>query len=208
MQTSFIPKKPITVDQDSGGGVSLFLLIAIIIFIVMIALGGGVWVWKNSLINKIQQAKIDLSEAKASYEEGTINSLIRLDDRMTVSEELLNKHLAISPLFLLLEKNTLKNVRIKSLKFSYGAENKIKMDLSGVAQSYGAISNLSYEVLSKQSDAFGANHLREEISQPMITDFSPNVDGSVAFNFSALINPKLISYSRTIDVANNNDSVN
>lgn len=188
MQTSFIPKKPIVEARQSGSGISLFLLISIILFIVSIALAGGVYLWKDSLVKKIDQDKIDLSKVKSSYEEPTINALIRLDDRLKVSTDLLSKHVAVSPVFTLLEKNTLRNVRIKTFKFSSGTEGKIRVDLTGSAQ--------SYEALSKQSDAFGAESLRQYISQPVISDFSPNADGSISFTFNAIVNADLISYSK------------
>jgi hypothetical protein len=190
MQTSFIPKKPIVESQKVGSSISLFLLLSIIIFIVSLALAGGIYIWKNSLVTRIEDDKKALVADKASYEEATINSLIRLDDRIKVSNDLLSKHLAVSPVFLLLEKNTLKNVRIKSLKFAYGTGSQIKVDLLGSAQ--------SYEALSKQSDAFGTEDLRKYISQPMISDFSPTADGSISFTFSALVNSNLISYTKLV----------
>ncbi len=186
MQTSFIPKKPIVESRSESTGISLFLLLSVIVFIVSVAAAGGVWLWKGSLVNKIDQAKQDLAAAKASYEEGTINPLIRLDDRIKVSEELLSKHVAISPVFLMLEKNTLKTVRLKTFKFSSVGNDQLKIDITGSAQ--------SYEALSKQSDAFGADGLREYISTPVVSDFSPAQDGSISFTFSAIVNSNLISY--------------
>jgi hypothetical protein len=190
MQTSFIPKKPIVESRPEGSGISLFTLLAVIIFIVSLALAGGVWLLKGSLVTKIEKDKEALVAAKASYEEGTINPLIRLDDRIKVSGDLLSKHLAISPVFLLLEKNTLKNVRIKTFKFTHAGKDQIKIDLTGTAQ--------SYEALSKQSDAFGAESLREFISQPIVSDFSPTPEGTISFTFSALVNSNLISYSSLV----------
>jgi hypothetical protein len=191
MQTSFIPKKPIVESSPSGSGVSLFLLLSVIIFIVAIALAVGVWLYQKSLVTQIQTAKQDLAAAKASYEENTINPLIRLSDRINESQALLSNHLAISPVFLLLEKNVLRNVRLKTMKFSYTGSDQIKIDLSGTAS--------NYNVLSKQSDAFGREDLRDYISQPMISDFSPTPDGSVAFNFTAFVKPKLVSYEAIVD---------
>ena len=92
----------------------------------------------------------------------------------------------------MLEINVLRNVRLKSMKFSMTTVNKIKIDLSGTA--------LSYDVLSKQSDAFGSENLRKFISAPVISDFSPTTDGSISFNFTALINPNLISYENTLSL--------
>lgn len=201
MQTSFIPKKPIVATPEESRGISLFLLLAIIIFIVSIAMAGGVFLWKDSLVKKIAADKVALEAEKDSYEEKTIDALIRLDDRLKVSEDLLGRHLAVSPVFLMLEKNTLQKVRLRTLKFTYGSNGKGQIDLTGVAQNYSSLGSLNqgYEILSKQSDAFGEEKLRTLISQPVITDFSPTVDGNVQFSFSAIVNPDLVSYEKSFN---------
>ena len=193
MQTSFIPKKPVVESRPEGSGVSLFLLLSIIVFIVALALAGGVWLWKNTLTSQITKDKDSLVAAKDSYEEATINPLIRLNDRIETSKILLNNHLAVSPVFILLEQNVLKNIRLKTLKFSYGADRKIRIDLSGTASSYDA--------LSKQSDAFGSQNLRPFISTPVVSDFSPTADGNISFNFTAAIDPSLVAYVNTVGEA-------
>jgi hypothetical protein len=195
MQTSFIPKKPIIESHSRGSGISLFLLLSIIIFIVSVSLAGGIWLWRNSLVAKIEKDKAALVAAKESYEEDTINPLIRLNDRIEETKGLLSRHLAVSPVFLMLEKNILRNVRLKSMNFSYGGSDKINVSLSGLASSYDA--------LSKQSDAFGDESLRKFISEPVISGFSPTADGSISFTFSASINPKLVSYTNTQTGENN-----
>ncbi len=190
MQTSFIPKKPITESESSGGGISLFLLLSIILFIVAIALAGGVWVWQASLTKQIVKDKADLAAAKDSYEEGTILDLIRLNDRIEEAKSLLARHLAVTPVFKLLEENTIQNVQLKTLKFAYGGADKIRIDLTGVARNYDA--------LSRQSDAYGTDQIKEFISQPVITDFSLNPDGTVTFNFNALVSSKLVTYEKSL----------
>ena len=194
MQTSFIPKKPIIESPSSGSGVSLFLLLSIILFIVALALAAGVWFWQKSLVSKIEADKTSLVAAKDSYEEATISPLIRLNDRIETSKLLLDQHLAVSPVFIMLEQNILRSIRLKSMKFSDAPNNKIKIDLSGTAGSYDA--------LSKQSDAFGSEALRKFITQPVISDFSPTADGSISFNFTASVDPALVSYANTLPVSN------
>ncbi len=192
MQTSFIPKKPIIENSTDSGGMSLFLLLSIILFIVAVSMAVGVWLWQKSLVTQIEKDKAALVAAKDSYEEDTINPLVRLNDRIEVSQTLLNNHLAVSPVFTLLEQNVLKNIRLKSMKFSDAGENKIQIDLSGTAANYDA--------LSKQSDAFGSDNLRKFISAPVVSDFSPTADGSVSFNFTATVDPRLVSYGNTLPV--------
>ena len=191
MQTSFIPKKPITESRVASSGVSLFLLLSIILFITAVTLALGVWLWQKSLISQIEKDKAALVAAKDSYEEDTINNLVRLNNRIEESKTLLSQHLAVSPVFTLLEENTLKNVRLKNMKFSDGIDGKINVNLSGTAA--------SYDVLSKQSDAFGSESLRKFISQPVVSGFSPTADGSVSFDFTASVNSSLVSYSNTVN---------
>lgn len=194
MQTSFIPKKPVVETRVESGGISLFLLLAIIIFIVTSALSVGIWFWQKKLANDISVAVQALASARASYEEKTINEMLRLDDRIKESKKLLNQHTAITPVFALLEANVLRNVQLKSLKFSQGTDGKINIDLSGVA--------LDYDALLRQSNAFGSENLRDLISQPVISDFNPTADGRIAFNFKAFVNRNLISYSALLDSVN------
>ena len=97
MQTSFIPKKPITESRVSGSGVSLFLLLSIILFITAITLALGVWLWQKSLVSQIEKDKVALEAARKSYEEDTINNLVRLNDRIEESKTLLSCLLYTSP---------------------------------------------------------------------------------------------------------------
>ena len=145
---------------------------------------------KSDLVKKIETSKQDLAATKATYEEGSIEELIRLNDRIEESKVLLGKHLAVTPVFTMLELNTIQNVQLKTMKFSYAGPDKIKIDLSGVARNYDA--------LSKQSDAFGDAHLRGFISQPVVSDFVLNPDSTVSFNFNALIDSKLVSYEASL----------
>lgn len=198
MQTSFIPKKPIVQSVSKSSGVSLFLLLAIILFIVSVSMAGGVWLWRESLIKQIEKDKVDLLAAKDSYEEATITPLIRLDDRIKEANSLLSKHLAVTPVFALIQKNVVTNVQLKSMKFSFGGADKIKLDLSGVARNYDA--------LSRQSDIFGSEQLRSLISQPVISDFSLNPDATVSFNFSAFVASRLVSYESSLDLLSADES--
>lgn len=190
MQTSFIPKKPIAQDNSGdGSSVSLLTLLAIIIFIVSIGLGAGVWVWKGQLVKQIETDKQNLFKAKNAYEPNTVESLIRLDDRIEVSKNLLGQHIAVSPVFRLLELNTLRNVRFKNMKFSYGDGKIIKLEMAGVSR--------NFQTIAKQSDVFGGLKF---LTQPVVSDLSLAQDGSVTFNFTAGINIDLLSYPNSKNI--------
>jgi len=188
MQTSFIPKKPITESPKDSGGISIFLLLSVLVFITAISTAFGVWLYQKSLSSKIEKLAKSLEESRSSYEEKSILDLIRLNDRIEQSKLLLNKHIAVSPLFTVLESKIVKNVRIETMKFSLDTAAKMKLNLKGKATSYDA--------LSKQSDILG--DLRDYITEPVVSNFSPNTDGSISFDFNALVTPKTVSYESTI----------
>ncbi len=190
MQTSFIPKKPVTAGRIGGSSISLFLLLSIILFITSLALAGFVWLWRTSLVAQVDKDKAALVAEKDNYDEATIEPLLRLNDRIEQTKSLLSQHLAVTPVFVLLQKKIVQNVQLKSFKFSYGGVDNIKIDLAGIAKNYDA--------LSRQSDAFGKDDLSGFISQPVVSDFNLNPDGTVSFNFSALIDSKLVTYGESV----------
>lgn len=195
MQTSFIPKKPITESHSAGPGISLFLLISIIVLIVSLALAGYVWLMQQSLTKQIIANTEKLAKDENAYKKATINPLIRLNDKMVEANNLLENHVAVTPVFALLEENVLKNVQLKNMKFSKTEDGQVKINLSGIAD--------TYDVLSKQSEAFGDEDLKIKklISEPVITDFSPLTDGRISFNFSASIGSELVTYKNTLESA-------
>ena len=186
-QTSFIPQKPMTSEPTkSSSGINLFLLISIVIFIVSLLATAGVYFLKLNLNSQIGKSAADLVSKQKDVDSQLVSSLISLDNLLYVSNDLLSRHVAISPLFQFLQANTIVNLRFKDFNFSYGNEGKILVKMSGIAKDFNAI--------AAQSDAFSKAG-NKSITNPIFSDFTPQSDGSVSFSFSAEINPSLISYS-------------
>ena len=68
-QTSFIPKKPITV-QEVGvrGSLSIFVLISVILFLISAGGAVGVILWKQQLLVEQETLKTNLEERKKQFD--------------------------------------------------------------------------------------------------------------------------------------------
>jgi hypothetical protein len=196
-QTSFIPKKPIApaspARSSRGGGIGLFTLISVIIFLISLGLGGYVYLEKNYLINKItaDQATIEDQKGGLVDDATTIESLIELNSRIKVAQELLDKHISVSPIFNFLQQTTLKSVRFKNFTFTSAGKDatgasRVSVLMSGVAR--------DWETVASQADEFGKVEYRKVITEPKISNLTLNADGSITFSFSAYVTPSFLVY--------------
>jgi hypothetical protein len=190
-QTSFIPKSPV-----SSGGInvksslernSLVIIIGIVVF--FIALGGsiGVFMYKNSLNNQIDQANKDLIAAREAFAPEKIQELMDQNMQRISAKSLLEKHVITSKLLTLLQSLVVKTVRIESLSYTY------KDGLPAISMGLEAF---SYNALTDQSDIFRNN---EYIVNPSFDSFSLTDTGNIKSNFIASVNPTLLSYKEAME---------
>jgi len=193
-QTSFIPKAPIVQARKAKSGISFFLLVSIIIFFVSLGLGAWVFLEKKILIQEItsEQATITQNKNGLISDSNTVESIIDLDNRINVAKALLANHVSISPIFAFLQQVTLQDVRFNSFTFSSAGKDAngndtVGVEMTGVAR--------DWESVASQADEFDLPDWKNIISEPKLSGFSLNADGSVAFSFSATINPQFLLYA-------------
>jgi hypothetical protein len=201
-QTSFIPKKPIIQEERIHSRLSIFLLISLIIFFVSLGLAGWVFLKNKLLIQQIvdQQKTVQTNKNGLTKDSVTVESIVALDSRIMLANQLLANHVAISPIFSFLGQRTLTNVRFKSFSVtSVGQDStgvtSVKIEMSGQAKDFNSVAS--------QADEFGKSDYTNIIKEPKISGLSLNPDGSVAFIFSASIVTNFISYSKNISTNNN-----
>jgi len=197
-QTSFIPKKPVTMGSSRSNSMSLFLLISIIIFLVSIGLAGYVYLEKSLLIQKItaDQKTIETNKTGLVSDSITIESLVELNSRTNVAKDLLAKHIAVSSVFNFLQQGTLTSVRFKDFSFSSLGKsdtgiNKISIQMSGQAK--------DWETVASQADEFGKPEYKKIITEPKISNLSLNTNGSVSFTFTSFVSPDFLIYGNNIN---------
>lgn len=120
-RTSFIPKKrvgtPSVQPKRRRGSFNLLSFIGVTVFIISILVSGGMFGYQYILEQSINERGNALAEARRSIDDVYINSLKNIDERLTVSNQLLDKHVILSSFFEFLEKFTLKSVQLSSLDY-------------------------------------------------------------------------------------------
>lgn len=190
-QTSFIPKKPIAEGIRERPSVGLFLLVSIIILLISLAVFAWVYFEKQVLIKNIATDKTVIEKNKASFETDTIESVVRLDSRIKVANELLANHISVSPIFGFIESRTLKSIRFKNFDFSVKGNDDsgnpvMKITMSGQAK--------DFKTLALQADEFGKVDYRNIIKEPVISNLNLASDGSVNFDFSVSVVSDFLKY--------------
>ncbi|MEN9614038.1 MAG: hypothetical protein RLZZ347_345 [Candidatus Parcubacteria bacterium] len=163
--------------------VSFFTVIALVLFFVALSGSLGVFFYERYLTQNIATADSDLVRAQGAFDPTVIKTMIRLDARLTSAKALLGSHLALSPLFDILGKSTLKkSVRFKTLDVTV-APDKISLSMKGQATGFTAI--------ALQSDSFGKD---KRLKSPLLSDLSLDLSGAVSFTFTASVDPAILAY--------------
>jgi len=189
-QTSFIPKKTVIEAPKkirSGGGV--FNLLAFIVFLIALASAGGAYLYRNSVKTDITEYKKSLNIAKQQFEPSLITELQILDKRLNAATTILAKHIAVSPIFELLQKITLPTVRYSD--FAYKIDDKtnlVSVQMKGEAKGYNFI--------ALQADLFSENKF---IKNPIFSDFVLDQSANIDFNLTFSVDKSLVSYESFLD---------
>ncbi|MEK7066229.1 MAG: hypothetical protein AAB965_01485 [Patescibacteria group bacterium] len=192
-QTSFIPKKPVvSAARTRGSGMSLFMVVSIFIFIVSLALAGLVFGGQRYLKTELEKEKVSFSKAQEDFDSVTVETFVKLNNRIESGKKILGKHIAILPIFDFLESKTLKNVRFANVEISSLENGGAKIDMKGEAKNFSAV--------ALQSDVFAES---KELKNPLISDIDLSLNGAVTFNFTGEVNPSVILYKNTIGIENN-----
>lgn len=193
-QTSFVPKKPILEKDLSSSTRSSFSgmanLIALIIFIASILGAGAMYFYRSSIESKITEEKVSLERARASFEPSLITELQVLDKRMRASTEILNNHVAVSPIFKLLGEITLPTVRYTDFSYEFNKDDKNLVDVSMTGQAKG------YNYIALEADLFGKNKF---IKNPIFSDFTLDQLGNVDFTLTFSVDKTLVLYESFLE---------
>lgn len=185
MPPTFIPRQT-AVAQAVGARharISVFFALSAGAFVCSLLAAGSVFFYQKVLANRLVKMNNDLVAARAAFEPAFIEELQRMDIRLESAKALLAKHRAVSPLFVLLERETLATVRFTKFGFSEVPEVGVRLALEGEAASFNAV--------ALQSDVFSKNG---NFLNPAFSDFDVDKSGTVHFSFTATIAPEFMLY--------------
>ena len=190
-QTSFIPKKPMIEEHFSAPrSIGLFTIISILIFFTVLLASGGLYFYKGLMKRNISTMENSLNSAKERFEPAKIVQLQVLDKRLNASNEILSKHIAISPIFKILQSITMKTVQYTNFSYTLGAEQdfKILVKMKGLA--------VGYRVVALQSDLFTEN---EYLIDPVFSNLELDDKGNVLFDLEFSVDPNLVNYKQMLE---------
>jgi hypothetical protein len=193
-QTSFIPKKPIVEDStmvsSSSKPVGVFMIIAIFLFITVLLGSVGVYLYKDTLAKNVVKMESDLLLARNRFEPEKISQLQKIDKKLSSANEILQKHIAISPIFERLSAITLKSIRYTkfSYEFDRSEKSRVVVSLSGQATGYRAI--------ALQSDMFTKE---KYFIDPVFSNLSLDDKGNVLFDLEFFVDPVFVDYKQMIE---------
>src|SRR3989338_6042889 len=188
-QTSFIPKKNTIPGMMSRGHemVSLFFVISVIIFIITLIAALAVFSYKKILIERIATMNAELSSAKNAFEPDLIDMLRKFSNRVEVAKKVVDNHSVLSPVFDLLENQTLVGITFDNFKYESRDGAASLLSMSGQSKNFNSV--------ALQSDIFGREKM---IKNPVFSDLNLDQSGNVVFKFSASLDPPLTAYKNLI----------
>lgn len=185
MPPTFIPRQT-AVAQAAGARharVSVFFTISAAVFVLSLIAAGGVFFYQKVLANRLVKMNNNLVAARAAFEPAFIEELQRMDIRLETAKSLLAQHRAVSPIFALLERETLATVRFTKFSFSEAQEDGVRLAIAGEAASFNAV--------ALQSDVFAKNG---NFLNSVFSDFDVDKSGIVHFSFAATVAPEFALY--------------
>lgn len=182
LPTSFVP--PAASSAVSAYRSDIFNIFAYAILGVIFALAIGVFLYGRLLSSELSSKENLLREAEAAIDPATVDSFVRLRNRLTSGEALLGGHIAFSGFFTSLENLLPASVRFSSMHLSIDSAGAPKVDGAGSAKSFNA--------LAAASAAFAADG---RIKDAIFSNITINRDGSVSFALSAVLDPKLTAFT-------------
>ena len=131
----------------------------------------------------------DINLAKNRFEPSKITELQALDRRLRASNEILSRHIAVTPIFEALQALTMKTVRYTKFSYDFGSgkEAKIIIKISGLA--------IGYRSVALQSDLFAEN---KNIIDPVFSNLTLDNSGNVLFDLEFSVDPNFVDYKQML----------
>ncbi len=204
-QTSFIPKKPNVVmsgtinagapQKPKVHATSFFMAIGVMLFIVSLLALGGAYFWKYYLSDANKKFKEDLASREKQFNVQLIEQLKAINVQIDSAKSLVDKHVAFSSVFDVLQRFTISEVRFLSMDFKSSPESNgnLTIGMSGQGKNLAAVAFQS-DVLA-DLDQYG---LTKVVKNPLLSDPTLESNGSVSFGFSAEIDGESMTYKKAV----------
>jgi len=181
--TSFVPKQPVrTVRRpQTKSSLSVFAVAAIVILGASIVLSGIVFGYELYLKQSREVKTQDLRVFQDSVEPQVVEELSRLSQRLVISRDLLNSHVAVSAIFTMFERDTVRNVSFDDFELKTAPSGDVEIKMKGTASTFNA---LAYQSVVFRDNPFLRNQIFGDIT---VTDKE-----TVSFSFEGIVSSTLV----------------
>ena len=214
-QTSFIPKKPLIVQESVRihSPTSIVMVIGVLIFLVSLGAAGFTFVAKAYLMKSQEQYKVNLANNEKRFNLPLIEDLKKANMKIDLANQLLKNHIAVSEALSVLAGLTAEKVRFSTFEFSTGSSVDPASQTAdqGSTQSSGQIFKIkmkgiadTFNSVAWQSDVFGSSKkygTNKVLKNPVLSDLTVDAQGDINFNFTADFAVSDISYANALSAA-------
>lgn len=161
---------------------------AIFIFAVVVLGYGGLYFYNNFLEGQISDKLGEIEKAQKVFSDSP--QVAKANDfrfRADIVRQLLDSHVAVSPIFKFLSENTVGSIMYNKFSFSKDGDTTV-VKLSGEAPTYSSLA-FQKEVFKQKTQAISSF----TVGNVALTPF-----GTVTFDLSISFNPDYLSYSKNL----------
>lgn len=190
-KSSFIPKAPVTPTsqrQMRSRPLGVLFFLASVALVGIVVLTGGVFGYGRYLEEAKQDKSDELNRTRQDFQPALIEELRRVSSRMAYAQTLINRHLALSPLFKLLETSTLYNVQYLSFAYAEEPEGGLMLKLEGKTRDFKSLAQQA-KVLSQDAS----------LRDVTFSNFAVDEKGDVHFMLALMVNPDVVSYRNLVE---------
>lgn len=186
--TSFVPKQPVqTTRRASRSGTNLFTFASLALVAIALVGSALTFGYQKFLESSRDRKAEELAAAEATISRASIEEFIRLRNRLSAADGILDQHTALTQYLDVLETSTLESVSFDSLALSIEADRTAKLEMKGSARSFNA--------LAVQSATFAAE---KRIKRAIFSDISTTDAGLVGFSLTAELSPDLVIWNGVV----------
>ena len=157
------------------------------LFVLAIIVTGGLYGYREYLINTIVAKEADITRIKEAINPDLVDSLSGTARLLKNAGTLLNGHIAFSEFLKFLEGGTLQTLRFDDLRFGDPQGKELLLTMTGEARDYASI--------ALQADVF--EHEKNVIN-PVFSNFVLTQKGTIKFEVKATLNKNIVSYRNKI----------
>jgi len=200
--TSFIPQRPAAGKVKNRGVRKIYILayISYVLFFGSAIAAAGTFFFTLTVDSQLAYQKGLLAAERDKFSESDIQSVRELEERMSIAQDRMNKHISVVSIFEALEQSAVQAIRFTSFVYERPNDNAPRVTWIGSAEKFNTII-FQREILQQNPVLAGATFNEVELvtkdTESETTAYTETVR-SLTFSLSKEIDQSLVPYKARI----------